>query len=365
MSHIFKKIFLGFALIFSFASILSTTEVFAGTSGDYTLKPANSDSSKVNIDGGFYLIKGDPGETVDVKVGIYNSDKKERQFLVSINTAYTSDDGNPGYDSSKVKDPNLKIQMHNLALSNKQVINVAGGSSKTVTINLKIPEQKYLGYLMGGLNVQPYNEKAKGTVSANGTLIKNKFSYSLPIQMTQTGSDNEDVNYKINKVLPRIVPSSTGKQIGVAANVSNTNNAYLPDLDSKAVITKYGNKNFKKSTTKSNQSIAPTSNYNYTVGWGKDRLQAGKYHIKMTYSGGGVRTWVLDKDFVITDAQASKYNDLAGHKPNYLWLYILLAILLLALILGLGIFMGKRNNKDDDHRSNTLRKNSRRRSRRR
>ncbi|AKP68054.1 DUF3324 domain-containing protein [Companilactobacillus ginsenosidimutans] len=360
MTRLFRKIFLGLALIFSIVGAMNFTEIAqAGTSGDYTLKPATDNGSKVNIDGGFYLIKGNPGETVDVKVDVFNTSDTERQFIVSINTAYTSDDGQPAYDSSKVSDPNLKIQMHNLVQNNGQIVAVAGNKSTQAILKVKIPDQHYTGFLMGGLNVQPYHEKAKGTVTENGTLIKNKFSYSLPIQMAQLGSQNDDVNYKINRVVPKIVNTSVGKEVGVAANVANTKNAFLPDLSSKAVITKYGDSKFKMTEKKDGQSMAPTSNYNYTVSWGKTPLRAGKYHIKMTYSGSSVRTWVLDKDFVITDAQAAKYNNLAGHKPNYLWLYILLGVLLLALILGLGIFLGKKNSKGTEN--NSMNRRSRRR----
>lgn len=364
MKYLYKITIFAFSLLMALICMSQINVVYAGTSGDYSLKPVQSESSNVNIDGGFYLIKGNPGETVDVKVAVYNFEKGDRQFLVQGNTAYTNDDGQPGYDSTKVKDPNLKIQMRNLFIDNKQVISVPGNKDTVVTLKMKVPSESYIGYLMGGINVTPYNEQAKGTVAENGTLIKNKFSYSLPIQLTQTSAQTEDVRYKINSVLPRMIEGPSGKQVGVAAKVSNTNNAYIPGLSSKAVITKYGDKKFKTTASRDNQSIAPTSHYNYMVSWGKERLTAGKYHIKLTYSGNGVRTWVLDKDFVITDAQAAKYNNLAGIKPNYLWLWILLAILLLALILGLGIYMGKRNNKDNGS-NNQLSSNSRRRRRRR
>ena len=366
MKYFLRNIFLGLALLLSIFGGLNLNTATAATSGDYTLKPETSDGAKVNVDGGFYLIKGNPGETVDVQVQIINTAKSDRQFMVAINTAYTTDSGQPAYDSEKVKDPNLKIQLRDLTQNNNQVVTVAGNSETVATMKVTIPAQKFAGYLMGGLNVQPYHEKAKGTVTENGTLIKNKFSYSLPIQLTQVGDNNQDVNYKINKVSPRIVNTAAGKEIGVAANIANTNNAFLPDLNSKAVITKYGDKGFKKVETKDGQSIAPTSNYNYTVGWGETPLQAGKYHLKMTYSGNSVRSWVLEKDFVITDAQATKYNNLAGHKPKYLWLYILLGVVLLLLILGLGIFLGKRNGKKNGQSSTiNFGGNSRKRSRRR
>ncbi|MQS89149.1 DUF3324 domain-containing protein [Companilactobacillus mishanensis] len=360
--NLLKIVFAVFALVgIGFAMNTNTANA---TSGDFTLKPEASSSSKVNIDGGFYYIDGDPGETVDLKVGVYNTSKESRQFIVYGNTAFTTDEGQPGYDKLKVKDPNLKISMHDLFQNNKQIVTVPAGKDVVVTMNLTIPTQTIGGFLMGGINIQPYHESAKGTVAQDGTLIKNKFSYSLPIELTQAGTKRDDVNYKINLVKPRIVNTMDGKEIGVAANVANTSNAFVSGLSSKATITKYGDKGFKKTETKDDQSIVPTSNYNYTVGWGKEPLKAGKYHIKMVYSGNGVRTWVLDKDFTITNAQANQFNKLAGHKPNYLWLYILLAVLVLALIMGLGVYLGKKGNKGKSAPSRSNNSRNRRRRRR-
>ncbi|WP_125771686.1 WxL protein host-binding domain-containing protein [Companilactobacillus furfuricola] len=354
-----------FAFLMGFVSLINNINTtFAATSGDFVIKPEDGDGAKVNIDGGFYLIKANPGEVVQVKVGIFNTDKHERRFLVSANTAYTDDSGQPAYNAKKVKDPNLKVKVRDTVQNNDQIITVAGNSDTSATLNIKIPEQKYNGFIMGGVNVTPYKEEAKGTVTENGTLIKNKFSYSLPIQIGQNGSDNADVNYKISKVFPTIVPSPGKKEIGVSAVVMNTKNAYIPNLSSKAVITKYGNSKFKKTTVQDNQSIAPTSHYNYPVSWGKDRLQTGKYHIKLTYNGSGIKSWVVDKDFIITNAQADKFNNLAGFKPNYMWLWIILGILLLLLILGLGLYLGKRNNNNNSNNNNRLSSKSRRRRRR-
>lgn len=96
------------------------------------------------------------------------------------------------------------------------------------------------------------------------------------------------------------------------------------------------------------------------VSWGKQKLQSGDYHLKLTYkTQGGIKSWVINKDFTITNNDAAKYNKLAGIKPNYLWLYILLGILALAIILGLGIYLGKKNNNKGNNSGNTTRRRRR------
>lgn len=319
-------------------------------SGGYALKPAGESNDTVNINGGNYVITGEPGQTVDLKLMVINQENSKRNFLYSVNTSYTNDNGELAYNSSNVKDPSLKIQTKNTATPQKSVFAVPGNTTATITFKITIPKQSFKGTLLGGVTVSPYKEKAKGTVSSNGTLLKNKFSYSIPIQIHQKGAESDPTKLAIRTVKPNRVVASSHPTPGVLANVHNSQNDFVTGMSLRAVVTKKGDKNFKIVSTSTNQSIAPTSNYNYSISWGKKALQSGNYHLKMTYkTQGGLKGYVLNKDFSITNDAAAKYNKLAGIKPNYLWLYILLAILALAIILGLGIYLGKRNNNKNNN----------------
>ncbi|WP_119318073.1 DUF3324 domain-containing protein [Companilactobacillus formosensis] len=349
-----NKVIVFFFFIFAITlGILSSGTTVNATSGEYALKPVGSDDTAVNVETGSYVIEGDPGQTVNLQLMVLNKASNTRKFMYMVNTAYTNDSGQLRYDKSKVTDPSLKIQTKSTASPQKQVFSVPGKTTATLKFTITIPKKAFKGYLMGGVTVYPYKEKAKGTVSSNGTLIKNKFSYSIPIQIHQKNTENEEAKYSITAVRPGTVAGADGKQPGVKANVHNSTNSYAGSLSSKAVVTKKGDKSFKITSNADNQSLAPTSNYNYGISWGKKRLQAGDYHLKLTYkTAGGIKSWVLNKDFTITNNDAAKYNKLAGIKPNYLWLYILLGILALAIILGLGIYLGRRNNNKNNNNSN-------------
>ncbi|MFC6177427.1 WxL protein host-binding domain-containing protein [Companilactobacillus huachuanensis] len=340
-----------FSLCFLIAFGTFGTQTVQATSGGYTIKPGGTSTDNVNIDNGSYLVKGNPGQTVDLKLIVLNQESKTRKFMYTVNTAYTSDGGVLSYNKSKVTDPSLKVQVKDTATPQKSEFQVPGNTTATLTFKITIPKKSFDGYIMGGVSVSPYGEKAKGTVSSNGTLLKNKFSYSIPIQINQTGKDSVEAKYSITSVKPGVM---SGKpNVGILANVHNSTNSYTGGLSSKAVVTKKGNKDFKITTTADDQNIAPTSNYNYSISWGKKQLQSGNYHLKLTYKAqGGLKSWTLNKDFTITNNDAAKYNKLAGIKPNYLWLYILLAVLALAIILGLGIYLGRRNNNKNNNGNN-------------
>lgn len=349
-------LFIGFIGFFSFSS----NNVAAATSAGYALQPATS-GDNVDISGGSYLVTGDPGQKIELKLKIVNQESSKRTFLYLVNTAYTNSSGALAYDKTKVTDPSLKYQMGKLVTPNKGTITIPGKATATVTATLTVPKNAYKGSIMGGFNVSPYKEKAKGTVGSNGTLIKNKFSYSIPIQVKQTNASSDEAVYSVRYVRPSTVDDKLGPaKPGVKANVHNSKNSYMGQLSSKAIVTKKGDKKFKITETKDNQNLAPTSNYDYSISWGKKSLQSGQYHLKLTYKApGGLKSWVINKDFTITNSDAAKYNKLAGIKPNYLWLYILLGILALAIILGLGIYLGRRNNNNNNGQNGSTRRRRR------
>lgn len=358
-----KKISFLLVLSFIFALLTfgsSNNTVSAATSGDYALKVGGQNSDNLNIDGGNYYVTGDPGQTVDLQLLVVNKSSDTRQFKFQVVTAYTNNKGTLAFDKTKVTDPSLKYPVRNYATPKDAVFKVPGNKTATLTFKVTVPKAKYNGMIMGGVTVSPYKEKAKGTVSSNGTLIKNRFSYSIPIQIQQKGAETEDAKYSIRTVRPALVLTTNGSHQGVNANVHNSTNSYTGSLKATAVVTKKGDKNFKIKQDYSSQNIAPTTNYNLGISWGKRSFQSGEYHLKVTYkTAGGLKSWVLNKDFSITNDQAAKYNKLAGQKPNYLWLYILLGILALAIILGLGIYLGRRNNNKDNNSNNTSRRRRR------
>jgi len=348
-----NKIILFFFLLLAAvsASMTGISNVKA-VSGEYALKPMGG-NDVVNINSGSYMITGAPGETETLQLMVMNKSSDTRKFMYMVNTAYTNNSGQLSYDKSKVKDSSLKVQTAETASPRKQVFTVPGKTNATIAFKITIPKESFKGTIMGGVTVYPYKEKAKGTIGSNGTLIKNKFSYSIPIQIHQKDAETDPAKYSINAVRPGNVSSSDGAKPGVQANIHNSSNSYTGDLNAKAVVTKKGDKSFKITNSSSGQEIAPTSNYDYQISWGKKSLQAGNYHLKMVYTApGGLKSWTLNKDFTITNNDAAKYNKLAGIKPNYLWLYILLAILALAIILGLGVYLGKRNNNKNNGNNN-------------
>ncbi|WP_338232592.1 hypothetical protein [Companilactobacillus muriivasis] len=81
-----KKIFTRalFVLNLLLAIVVATNismNVSAATSGDYALKVGGESNDNVNINNGNYLVTGDPGQVVELKLLVVNKAKNTRNFI--------------------------------------------------------------------------------------------------------------------------------------------------------------------------------------------------------------------------------------------------------------------------------------------
>ncbi|MFC0290729.1 DUF3324 domain-containing protein [Bombilactobacillus bombi] len=347
-----RKIGISFLVVLGFVLSFFCSSKVQAVETNYALKPhygANQIAENGQID-----IFGNPGQTIQIAMDIANQSEKDQKYAVHFYTASTSDSGSYEYTSNSNLDSSMKLPPKNYVKPLTQVVLVKAKSIQTVQLNVTIPTQKFTGYLMGGVSVSPYKQKAKTSLTSNGTLIKNKYFQGVPVKIRQDRNNKKDPKFRVLKVVP--TANKTLKTRGVNANVQNYVDGFVPDLNVKATVTKRPNDHKFKVTMNGNpQSIAPNSNYNLAIDWGKKPLQAGNYHLHMKYTTADkTKSWIVDKDFSISDADAAKYNKLSGIKPNYMWLWILIAILALLLVLGLGIYFGRRNQNKQQPMNNNM-----------
>lgn len=287
---------------------------------------------------------GEPGSKQTISIGLYNKDDKPHSYVVDIYTAYTNNSGGFAFNSNSAKDPSLKIKLRDYIAPKKQTIRVNPGEMKNVSVGLTIPTKQFQGFLMGGFSVRPSgNEKLRKQLTSNGTILKSKFIEGIPIRVSQSRNMTMAPQFKVRYVTPYGNP--TMKARGVNANLQNYVKGYNASIDVKATVTRRPDDHkFKKVAKQTRISPAPNSNYDYQISWGKTPLQAGDYHLHMKLTTSDkTKSWIVDKDFSISNEDAAKYNKLSGIKPNYMWLWILIAILVLLLVLGLGVYFGRRN----------------------
>lgn len=95
-------------------------------------------------------------------------------------------------------------------------------------------------------------------------------------------------------------------------------------------------------------SMAPNSNFNYSVDWENQELKPGKYKLHLVAKNKDDK-WEWTKDFTISSDEAKKANDKAlGLEKDYTWLYITGGILLLLILITVTYLIGRRTAKKKD-----------------
>ncbi|WP_164509568.1 DUF916 and DUF3324 domain-containing protein, partial [Loigolactobacillus jiayinensis] len=323
---------------------LISTSYAATTNSDFTVIPQYSENQRAQ--NGYIDVLAEPGRQQTVTVTVKNFTDKERTFAASMYTSYTNSSGQLSYDRAKIPTDNtLKYVLRKQTESpKKQTIKVAAQGSTNVSFTVNIPDKAYNGLMAGGVRVWPLKEAAATTTTQKQTLLHNKYAFGMPVLIRVKDTVN-NAKLKLNQIYPGVLNGQTT----VFVNTQNTAPWLLPAVNIDAKVTKKGSSKVLHHEVQNSCSMAPNSNFNFAIDWGKQRLEAGTYHLDYTAKApGGTLGWHFSRDFTITSAQASKYNKQAGFKPNYMWLYITIGVLVLIMFVLGGYLLGRRGRKSDD-----------------
>lgn len=322
----------------------TATETVNAAGAGFSISPVYP-SNDVGRHAGSFNVLAQPGTLQDLAVKLVNNEDKDRTIQIQLNTAYTSTDGSLQYSLQKKelpKDNTIRYYISDLVPKPRvQNVKIKAKSSGYVTFQLQIPKTGWNGYLLGGFFAMPVNENTE-TTTQKGTLLRQKFGLSIPVALRTNKNYQTSINLRLNAIRPKMLP---GNVLGVGINVQNTRPWYTQNnLDINAKITRKGSKKVLHQKSLVATSFAPNSNYDYGVSWQGKPLEPGKYHLSWKSSIGGVKNWNFERDFTISNADAQRLNNEAGFKPNYLWLWILLAILLIILIGTVAYYYGRKKN---------------------
>lgn len=211
-------------------------------------------------------------------------------------------------------------------------------SSKTVTIDLEMADQKYAGTILGGIYVR------KDIVKKSADGYTNRFNYVTPVLLKQN-DDKVAPSLKLKKV--KLTTQDLVSTIN--ANILNVNMAYTDDLQTVAKIYPKAQKNKVIVTDKqTNRSVAPNSDFYYKIPAASKKLKPGTYVLDLKISSAKEKKeWHWYRTFKITasDAQAAaKISYKNSSIPTWIWIVLTILILLLLILLVLLLKKKKQNN---------------------
>lgn len=325
-----KQLFL--AVVCLLAGIVSAVPASADDDGQvgYNIQ-AILPENQVNKEHSFFDLRMKPNQEQTIEFVINNTSSETAEFEISINQAYTNDQGFIDYaDKDVPPDSSQKYLINDIATTDNQVT-VQASSSKIVPIRLKMPSEQFDGQILAGIQVtkQPKDTKAeKGRIS-------NVYGYVLGLKLTET---DQEVPRDL-KLLGVEGAAAFGKTSVVAVLQNPTMDAY-GELKYKAkVMNKASGEVEKEAAFDNHMQIAPNSQYRFAIDWGGDKLVAGDYTLDLTVSDAKENVWEFTEAFTITAEEAKKINEAtigqAGASDWPLWLYVIGGIVLGMLILGI------------------------------
>lgn len=295
----------------------------------------------------FFELRMKPGQTQTLRTKIFNVTNQDIRVKSAVHTAWTNSSGVIDYiNTPKSYDSSLKYKMSDISrVQGQKTVTVPAGGSKVVSVNVQVPQDKsYNGLILGAWYFERVDTKVTGKVKGANN-IKNKYSYVVGMEYLMGKVPAADLK------LGKVGAGMDNYHRGVIANLKNPTATIIPNLKLDSTITNRDGGQTVKRVQKENVQMAPNTTYRYPMLYGKTPLKAGNYHLHMVVKNKD-RTWIFDRDFTITNAQANKFNSDSVDDPGVnIWLLIglgALAMLILVLLILLIIYLIRRRRRDED-----------------
>lgn len=312
----------------------------------------------------YFDLKMEPSQIQELEVMIRNNTDQEIIVEASVNAAITNENGILDYswnlekakaaaksynkhvsekkiDVNQIRyDSSLKMPLPSLIMSEKE-IKIPAQSELPYKMQVTMPEKQFQGIVLGGVRFTEQETTKKETTSDKGVQIKNKFAYSLGIQLRET---DDVVIPEIKMDQTKIKAASINRHTGVTINLQNPTMTLMRDIEIETTIYRKGSQKSLINLTKKGLKMAPNSNFDYGIDWKNQPLRAGNYTIKASIKNHGIdgepkeltKKWEFEKEFTITRKEAKEINRQAidlTENPISWWLYVVIGLLGILIVL--------------------------------
>ncbi len=298
-------------------------------------------SNQINSSLSYFNLKVTPGQQQTLNVLLSNSDTKAHQYSVAAVRATTNTNGGIDYTKRGVKPASsLKADFEQMT-PKKFTVSVPANTKQTVPVQLKVPTTAFTGVVLGGIRVQELDASSTQSKS-KGIKLNNKFAYVLGVTLQEV---DDYSNIKPEMILHRAGAKQINYRNYITATLENTQPTVMHKLKISAKVRKAGSQDTYLSTTQSQMTMAPNSNFDFPISTKNHPLEAGDYTLDLTASANdGDVHWHFTKNFTITRTQTNKLNKSAVdlQKPassDNTLLYIFLAVGIVILIIVIILFV--------------------------
>lgn len=287
----------------------------------------------------YFDLRMSPGQKQTIEIMINNTSVEDTTYEISINQAYTNDQGFIDYTDSEAKlDSSLPYKINDIVSYEKEVAVKAQESTK-FPVTIQMPDTSFDGQIMAGIQVM---KKEKEESNAG---VTSKIGYILGLNITET-----DTEIKRELSLVSVEPEASFGKTSVVATVKNPTMEAYGKLKYAVVVTDATTgKEVRSVTYDSGMQLAPNSIYGLAIDWDGKRLIAGEYKLNLIVTDAKENKWAFDEKFSISKEQAKDINKITVDRNQEAgipwWVYLILAIVVIILVIVFIIFLKKKREK--------------------
>jgi len=330
-------------LLLSFS--IWSTSINANDQGPVTFSiQAKIPDNQIDKNLTYFDLRMQPEMKQTIQIEITNNSDVNIVSNIKINAASTSTNGVIAYSIHGIKDKSMHISIEDIAKVKTPQVTIEANASKLVDIELTMPKEAYNGVLLGGIYVSGDVEEKSEEVKENGFEIENKIAYALGLKLTQS-----DQEVKANMNLVSIQPSLVAMRTAMDIQLQNSEAIIMKNVMIDAQIYKKGSNTILHSAKTTTAEVAPNSSFAFVVDWENQKIEPGKYRLKMRVEY-KEDVWEWDEEFEIKEDQASIINEEAIHIEDSfpIWMIVAIGIIIVAFVFFFAFILGKRSNKEKE-----------------
>lgn len=172
-----------------FQPLAYADEARTESGGGYTIEGI-PDAHQIDDNVGYFFLEEPVGSTDQIKVKLVNDSTSDKTLVVKVTNANTNVNGIIDYSGSLPDHPRLETPLTSIVKPQTKEVVVAAQSEVETTLDVKMPEKKQEGVIVGGVEV---SEKEPETTAENNLSVRNVYSYTIGIVLTN------DRNVQINQ----------------------------------------------------------------------------------------------------------------------------------------------------------------------
>lgn len=332
-----RFIFTAGIVLLGLASFSQPAEAATQTqNADFEIQPILP-SEQVDKSLNYYDVNFKPGSTHVIKMKVQNFTDHKITLKSDLQNGMTQNGGGMKFQAAtKGLDASLAVPFTKIASIKKadQVLHLGPQEATTISVTIKMPEEKFSGMIAGGWHFIEYLDKS-GNESQS---VSSNYAYMVSVNLR--GS-----NYK---VYPELKYDSTKPMLSsghpaMGIKLRNVKPMVLKDVHFKAVLYKEGLFSSKRVYEKSGSSIAPNSSVILPISWNYKTLKPGKYHVDVKVTGQNLwnklpMTWTFKKSFNVKSEDVKKINQQAIQRPVNKWAYVAATSGLMMLVSAVGLY---------------------------